>query len=464
MALPFEMNFERVQKSSIFFSCLSVAKLFVYLNHVQPYYFIDEVFHIPQTLQYCANNFTQWDSKITTLPGLYLLATFVLSPMNLCNTFYMRCINLFGTFMNLYLAYNIFEQISLTRWIKKWNSWTKLAVAYNIMFFPPLFFWHFLYYTDVLSVNTVLLMLLLHLRKQFKTAAFVGFLSVLIRQTNIIWVAFVTVERAFDLLDHKMHKSISREQYSSIIYLQLLWKKIIEECHGWASFVKFIIRMCVELLPYVTVCLTFLTFVIWNKGIVVGDRTAHVPTIHVPQLLYFSAFLFCFLWPYMIDHWKDYINFIQRHWLSGSCFLICLTVIVDSNTLVHPYVLADNRHYVFYFWNKFMGRYRLFKYFLIPIYSFSLYAAFRGIKHLRFTTQLNYFFMVSMVLIPQLLIEPRYFIIPYILYRFLIRKPKKWQIIMESITTIIVNFLQFYIFVNKVFYWNDQPFPQRISW
>ncbi|XP_053998468.1 putative Dol-P-Glc:Glc(2)Man(9)GlcNAc(2)-PP-Dol alpha-1,2-glucosyltransferase isoform X3 [Hylaeus anthracinus] len=243
MALPFEMNFERVQKSSIFFSCLSVAKLFVYLNHVQPYYFIDEVFHIPQTLQYCANNFTQWDSKITTLPGLYLLATFVLSPMNLCNTFYMRCINLFGTFMNLYLAYNIFEQISLTRWIKKWNSWTKLAVAYNIMFFPPLFFWHFLYYTDVLSVNTVLLMLLLHLRKQFKTAAFVGFLSVLIRQTNIIWVAFVTVERAFDLLDHKMHKSISREQYSSIIYLQLLWKKIIEECHGWASFVKFIIRI-----------------------------------------------------------------------------------------------------------------------------------------------------------------------------------------------------------------------------
>lgn len=464
MALPVEINFQCVQKFLILLSCSSVVVLFIYLNHVQPYYFIDEVFHVPQTLQYCASNLTQWDPKITTLPGLYILATLILSPLNLCNLFYMRCINLLGTFVNLYLAYNIFEQISLSCQTQKWSSWMKLTVSYNIMFFPPLFFWHFLYYTDVVSVNAVLLMLLLHLREQFKMAAFLGFLSVLFRQTNIIWVAFVTVERTFDLLDHKMHKSISREQYSSVIYLRLLWKKVIEECHGWASFVRFIIQMCVELLPYATICLIFLAFVIWNKGIVVGDRTAHVPTIHIPQLLYFSAFLFCFLWPYMVIHWKNYLNFIQKHWIFGSYFLIFLTVVVHSNTLVHPYVLADNRHYVFYFWNWFMGRYKLFKYLLIPIYSFALYTVYCGINHLRFITQVNYVLMVSVVLIPQLLIEPRYFIIPYILYRLLIQKPKKWQIIMESITTLIVNFLQFYIFINKVFYWNDQPYPQRISW
>lgn len=32
--------------------------LFIYLNRVQPYYFIDEVFHIPQTQRYCEGNFT----------------------------------------------------------------------------------------------------------------------------------------------------------------------------------------------------------------------------------------------------------------------------------------------------------------------------------------------------------------------------------------------------------------------
>lgn len=32
--------------------------LFIYLNRIQQFYFIDEMFHIPQTLQYCARNFT----------------------------------------------------------------------------------------------------------------------------------------------------------------------------------------------------------------------------------------------------------------------------------------------------------------------------------------------------------------------------------------------------------------------
>ncbi|KOX74903.1 Putative Dol-P-Glc:Glc(2)Man(9)GlcNAc(2)-PP-Dol alpha-1,2-glucosyltransferase [Melipona quadrifasciata] len=454
-----------VRKVLTAFVCLSIVQLFIYLNHVQPHYFIDEVFHVPQTLRYCAGNFTQWDPKITTLPGLYLIATLILSPLQLCNAFYMRCINLLGTFLNLYLAHSIIEQISTRRWEQKWNDWMKFTIACNVMLFPPLFFWHFLYYTDVASVNAVLLMLLLHSCKQFKTAAFVGLLSVLIRQTNIIWVAFITVEHLFDLLDHKISKSISYQQYTSTIYLKLLWEKVIRKtCHKWELFMRFIIQLFTQLFPYVIVCLTFVMFVIWNKGIVVGDKRAHIPTIHIPQLLYFSTFLFCFLWPYMIIYWKDYFKFINKRWVFASCVLILLTVIVYFNTLVHPYMLADNRHYIFYFWNKLMGRYKQFKYLLVPVYSFTLYTMFHGFKHLRFATQVNYTFMISMVLIPQLLIEPRYFIIPYILYRLSIKKPKKWQIIAESATTLIVNFLQFYIFINKVFYWDDQPYPQRISW
>ncbi|PBC32667.1 Putative alpha-1,2-glucosyltransferase ALG10-B [Apis cerana cerana] len=453
------------QKILIVIICSNIVILFIYLNHVQPYYFIDEIFHVSQTLQYCNNNFTQWNPKITTLPGLYLITTLILSPLKLCNIFYMRCINLFGTFLNLYLAQNIIKKISIIYWKQRWNDWMKLIVACNIMFFPPLFFWHFLYYTDVASVNAILLMLLLHLYKQFKTAAFIGLLSILIRQTNIIWVAFITVEHLFDLLDHKISKLISYEQYNSIIYLKLLWKRIIEEtCHEWKLLAKFILQLCVQLLPYIIVCLLFVSFVLWNKGIVVGDRTAHVPTFHIPQLLYFSIFLFCFLWPYMIISWKNYFKFISKYWIFASCSIIFLIIIVHFNTFVHPYMLADNRHYVFYFWNKFMGRYKQFKYFLVPLYSFTLYTMFHGLKHLRFITQINYILMVSIVLIPQLLVEPRYFIIPYILYRCFITKPKTWQIIAESITTLIINFLQFYIFINKVFYWNDQPYPQRISW
>ncbi|CAL7940024.1 unnamed protein product [Xylocopa violacea] len=456
---------EYTQQILISLICLSILTLFIYLNHVQPYYFIDEVFHVSQTLQYCAGNFSQWDPKITTLPGLYIITTLILSPLSLCNIFYMRCINLLGTFLNLYLAYNILKQISISYWKQRWSSWIKLIVSCNITLFPPLFFWHFLYYTDVVSINAVLLMLLLHSHRKWKLASFIGLLSMLIRQTNIIWVAFIFVEHIFDLLEHKMSKPISNQEYCSVSYLKLIWKKIIEETyHGWKSFAIFIIQLCVQLIPYVTVCVLFVIFVIWNKGIVVGDKAAHIPTIHVPQLFYFSIFLFCFSWPYMIIYWKDYFKFVSKHWIFASCSLLLITIIIYFNTHVHPYMLADNRHYVFYFWNKFMGKYRLFKYLLVPVYSFTLYTQFRGIEHLRFTTRINYSSMVCIVLIPQLLIEPRYFIIPYVLYRFFIKKPTKWQLIAESMTTLVVNFLQFYIFVSKTFYWSDQLHPQRISW
>jgi hypothetical protein len=30
----------------------------------------DEPFHVNQTVEYCKNNFTSWDPKITTFPGL----------------------------------------------------------------------------------------------------------------------------------------------------------------------------------------------------------------------------------------------------------------------------------------------------------------------------------------------------------------------------------------------------------
>ncbi len=33
----------------------------------------DEIFHVPQTQRYCAGKWTEWDSKITTFPGLYFL-------------------------------------------------------------------------------------------------------------------------------------------------------------------------------------------------------------------------------------------------------------------------------------------------------------------------------------------------------------------------------------------------------
>ncbi|KAI7538973.1 hypothetical protein KC331_g10023, partial [Hortaea werneckii] len=48
----------------------------------EPY--LDEVFHVRQAQLYCAGNFHDWDPKITTPPGLYIVS-YLLSFSNWLN-------------------------------------------------------------------------------------------------------------------------------------------------------------------------------------------------------------------------------------------------------------------------------------------------------------------------------------------------------------------------------------------
>ncbi|KAG5648241.1 hypothetical protein DXG03_006199 [Asterophora parasitica] len=52
-----------------------------------------------------------------------------------------------------------------------------------------------------------------------------------------------------------------------------------------------------SLVPYALVLAIFGAFVVWNGGIVLGDKANHVPAFHVPQLYYFIAFTTAFGWP-----------------------------------------------------------------------------------------------------------------------------------------------------------------------
>lgn len=62
-------------------------------------------------------------------------------------------------------------------------------VTLNICLFPPLFFFYGLYYTDVLSVGSVLLAYYFFLNRQMTGLMIAGLSSLLFRQINIFWVA-----------------------------------------------------------------------------------------------------------------------------------------------------------------------------------------------------------------------------------------------------------------------------------
>jgi len=127
----------------------------------------------------------------------------------------------------------------------------------------------------------------------------------------------------------------------------------------------------------------FLIFVHLNKGIVVGDRSAHTATIHLPQLGYFAAFFTALTLPYAVKHIRD--------------FLV-------------------------------------------------------GVKQ-------NYGKVVLMLL------EFRYFILPYILIRAQI-KPTCWKsLAIETVMMVLVNIVTIYLFLFKPFHWEQEPDRlQRFMW
>lgn len=70
------------------------------------------------------------------------------------------------------------------------------SVARNICFFPPLFFFSALYYTDVLSTFVVVAAYLVFLMRAERNSFLsgiavylVGVIGLLMRQTNVFWVA-----------------------------------------------------------------------------------------------------------------------------------------------------------------------------------------------------------------------------------------------------------------------------------
>lgn len=227
-------------------------------------------------------------------------------------------------------------------------------------------------------------------------------------------------------------------------------------------------KLCTELVstlfPFASIGIIFVLFVIWNGGIVLGDRSAHVATIHLPQIFYYSVFTAFFCWPYFLPHLKDFLRLVKNRPVICVAAFALMGIVVRYNTLAHPYLLADNRHYTFYVWNKIIGRHYVVRYLLVSVYGFCLYCLYRGIEHFRFLSQIGYCFSVLLVLVPQLLLEPRYFFIPYIVFRINLKKTETWQIVAELATTLAVNAFQFIIFSNKVFYWDDDVNPQRISW
>jgi alpha-1,2-glucosyltransferase len=223
----------------------------------------------------------------------------------------------------------------------------------------------------------------------------------------------------------------------------------------------------------------------------------------------------------------------SRHYFiltSYSAAVLAIAVAtVYFNTIIHPFTLADNRHYMFYVFRYTILRDPRIKYALIPVYLLSAWFVIRclggtrPLPTLRVVPQppqkvagskkplpqppkkilitspskgadtsfaITWLFSTALCVVTAPLVEPRYFIIPWAIWRLQVPStviswtpgsgkvaektnnrsealprtlyPTLW---FETIWFALINVVTGYIFLHKGFEWVQEPgLVQRFMW
>ena len=189
--------------------------------------------------------------------------------------------------------------------------------------------------------------------------------------------------------------------------------------------------------------------------------------------------------------------------MQAVVFISAGLLAVHFNTIVHPYTLADNRHYVFYVF-RLLLRHPLLKYLAVPVYYACFWLSIQSLAHptddldapprtikarpyqeaihnTRLPMQISFVVIwlitTALCVVTAPLVEPRYFIVPWIIWRlhvphapttFTVRGrtySPDFRVVVETVWLIAINQLLQHYFLNKPFTWPSEPgIKQRFLW
>ncbi|THH12141.1 hypothetical protein EW145_g160 [Phellinidium pouzarii] len=439
-------------QSTISRFCAANVVILREINQIVTEPYMDEPFHVPQAQAYCQGEWSTWDPKITTPPGLYIMSI-LLSKLFLfkCNLSILRLTPLV-TLLSLPLI--LTRLLSLQRRVRpprELFSPTVDAIALSL--FPIAWFFGFLYYTDVPSLAFVVATVVAALRGRHGLAALLGLVSCTFRQTNIIWVLYAfAYSQLKDLQFRLSSKSPVLYDPSALTALPSDWMKIV------ASLPRAIPEVLPHAAPYALDALVFAVFVYYNGGVVLGDKSNHVPSLHVPQLYYFIGFATVFGWPVLASVPGGPLGLLGdvKNRMFGSksrtAISVAVTVVIGVTihlfTIHHPFLLSDNRHYTFYIWRRVFRFHEVVPYLFSPGYlacAWAWYLRVGANQTLLQTLALPLFAAPTLFLTP--LLEPRYFLIPYVLLRAQVVDMPEWMVWLEAGWYTLLNWGAMYVFL-----------------
>ena len=337
----------------------------------------------------------------------------------------------------------------------------------SMSLFPILYFFNFLYYTDLGSTFFVLFAYLLHLHNYHKSSAVVGAMSVLFRQTNIVWVVFMGWVSGYPVLVGEKRSARSELNLKTNFKANLQFVLKPASNFNFKPLANLFVDVVGIVWPYLVVVVAFASFLVLNGGIVLGAKSDHEAGFHLCQILYFSLFSFAFLLPVLPIYkvLREFSTFCRRTKKAIIMFLILTLLVIHFTTTTHRYLISDNRHYTFYVWKNIFQRHPSVRYLLAPFYVFSMFALWSSLGSAGRLWKLGFSTCLSLALAPSSLLEFRYFIVPFLLVRLNLEpQPGFIKILLETLAYLAVNSFAIYMFLYKPFTWPGSDELQRFMY
>lgn len=434
-------------------TCVVVLKE---LNALVTSPYMDEPFHIAQAQTYCRGDYWSWDPNITTPPGLYVMS------LIFKRIFLFQCsipVLRFTVLLSLLAL-----PLALTRLLCSYKRVQPpssllhpLSEAVILSTFPIAWFFGFLYYTDVPSVLFVVLTAAAALEQNHWLAALLGLISCTFRQTNIIWIFYAYGSSQLMYLRYRHSTkdgSVPAKLHDPPAHTATPYDLLV----AFRSIPGILLDIVPSLIPYTFVLAAFGTFIAWNGGIVLGDKANHVPSFHITQMYYFFAFATAFGWPTLVSGDGGVLGLVKSvafrmfgtklRTMFTIVICLCMSVTVKLFTIHHPFLLSDNRHYTFYVWRRIYMFHPLVPYLLTPAYlacAWAWYLRTGRNQTLLQTLALPVFTLPA--LLPTPLLEPRYFLIPYLFMRLQITDTPLWGLVLEGVWYAVINVVAMGVFL-----------------
>jgi len=402
--------------------------------------YMDEYFHNLQTSRYCSGRWNVYDSKITTPPGLYTVTLLLLRAMmwlglseDVCWDIYsQRGVVLLHGVLLVWICAKVMLHHNPTV-----NSDTRLLWATEIATFPLVLFYSLLFYTDVPAAFYIISSYYLMLLNYPWFSSIVATIAVLHRQTNIVWAAMIVVLDMESLvLNVLKRRKRSRGKISVNTLLSWVFRnktKVLKKYFG-----------------FIILAMVFLSTFAWNNfRLTFGDHEHHTPSLHWAQIVYCAAAVLCGVLFHALD--SHFITRLTGRWVYQTCALSLLGIFLCAyGEIAHPFLLADNRHITFYVWRKalrFIGVRTLLGMTFGPIVMI-LQVMVKGSALRLGLIALT----ATATLLPAPLLEPRYFLVPYLFTRLHIGRGHQMRSLANIIIFLIIDFLLLGIFLHHPFY------------